>query len=317
MRAPFFVLALVLAGCLSGCAIPRNGTDPAGFVPREVLGWTDGGGGKVYDRRTIFDYIDGAGEVYLQYAFRSVFVREFSREGSPAISAQVFDMGTPADAFGIFSLEREDADAGIGRDSEYSGGLLRFWKNRFFVCVSAEAETTGTRDAVLAFGRAIEAAIPEAGDRPALLRALPPENLVATTIRYFHGPHGLASHYPVPGMNALSLSAETEALLASYRLETGTSRLLLVRYPDAGRAEAALRAFAGACTPPLGPDSTRGVLEPADVREIDFEWVVKDGFHWTGAKRLGRVIVIVFDASSKELLAANLNRTTARLEGAP
>jgi hypothetical protein len=297
MRAPCFVVVLILIGCLCCCSVPRRGTDLVGFVPHEVLGWRDDGGGQYYDRATIFDYIDGAGEVYLQYAFERVFVREFSRRESPAISAQVFDMGTPADAFGIFSLEREDADAGIGRDSEYSGGLLRFWKNRFFVCVSAEAETPGTREAVLALGRAIAAAIPEPGDRPALLRKLPPGNLVATTVRYFHAPHGLASHFPVSGMNALALSAETEALLASYRFEGGAARLLLVRYPDAGRADAAMRNFSAGHVPPLGTDGT----------------VMSSDSRWTGVSRTGRVVVIV-EAPSRDSLETLVNGTATRLE---
>ena len=80
--------------------------NPAGLLPEEVAGWRANGGLQTYDRETIFKFMDGAGEVYLQYGFRRLFVREFARAGSPTIGAQLYDMTSPGEAFGIFSFER-------------------------------------------------------------------------------------------------------------------------------------------------------------------------------------------------------------------
>jgi hypothetical protein len=210
-------------------------------------------------------------------------------------------MGAASDAFGIFSLEREDESAGIGQDSEYGGGLLRFWKGTCFVSVSAETETPEAREGVLAVGRAIASAIPETGELPAVVSVLPPEGLVARRVRYFHGPFGLASRYPAADGRQLGLARDTDAVLATYRSGEASSRLLLVRYPDGDRASAALEAY------------TIGSIAPHGDGEVAR---LADG-KWTGARQVGRSLAIVFEAPSEGDLEKLLARVAGRLEGAP
>ncbi len=271
------------------------------LVPGSAAGFVASAPGRAYDRATIFEYMDGAGEVYLQYDFRALFVREFSKRDQPGITAQLFDMGCPEDAFGIFSLEREDEDAGIGQGSEYGGGLLRFWKGRFFVSVFAEIESPETREAVFALGRAAAAAIRETGARPAEVEALPPEGLVVRRVRFFHGPFGLASRYPAADGKLLGLSRDTDAVLATYRRADNASRLLLVRYPDARKAREALEAFSLSPETALGPDGTARVANGK----------------WVGARQTGKAFVAVFEAATREDVEDLLTRTTGRLEDAP
>ena len=292
--------ALVLACVLGGCAREEGPVALESLVPANAAGFEASAPGRAYDRATIFDYMDGAGEVYLQYAYRTLFVRELSRKDQPGITAQVFDMGRPEDAFGIFSLEREDDDAGIGQESEYGGGLLRFWKGRYFVSVFAEIETPEAREAVFAIGRAVAAAIRETGARPAAVEALPPEGLVARRVRFFHGPFGLASRYPAADGKLLGLSQDTDAVLATYRSGGAASRLLLVRYPDAQEARNALDAFSRAQETALGRD---GTARGADGK-------------WAGARQVGRAFVAVFEAAAREDAEDLLTRTAGRLEGA-
>jgi hypothetical protein len=270
------------------------------LVPASAAGYEASAPGTIYDRATLFGYMDGAGEVYLQYDFRALFVREFSKRDQPGITAQVFDMGRPEDAFGIFSLDREDDDAGLGQDSEYGGGLLRFWKGRFFVSVFAEIESSEAREAVFAIGRAAAAAIRESGPRPAVVEALPTEGLVVRRVRYFHGAFGLASRYPAADGKRLGLSQDTDAVLATYRSGDAASRLLIVLYPDAQKAREALDAFSHAPETALGQDGT--------ARVADGKWV--------GARQVGKAFVAVFEAATRKDIEDLLTRTAGRLEGA-
>jgi hypothetical protein len=293
------VLALASGGL--ACAPQEDPVSLGRLVPTEAEGYGTSGPDHTYDRTTIFDYIDGAGEVYLQYGFRSVLVRDLARANQPAIAVQLFDMGRPEDAFGIFSLEREDEDAGIGSDSEYGGGLLRFWKGRYFVCAAAERETPEAKTAILALGRAVASSIPEGGERPTLLGGLPEEGLAATRIRFFHGSFGLASRYPAADGKLLGLGQDTDVVLATYRLGGTSPRILLIRYPEAARAAAALEAFSRGTVPPLGADGT--------ARSADGKW--------NGARRSGKTLAAVFVAETREDLVDLLTRTSGRLEGMP
>ena len=225
-------------------------------VPKSVDGWKSGAGDASYDRKTLYDYIDGEAEVYLAYAFRQAFTRGFVQEGRPAITIDLFDMGSSSDAYGIFSFERESGDVGIGTDSEYSSGLLRFWKGNYFVSILADSETPESKAAVMDLGSTIASNVKEEGVRPAIIGFLPEQGLNKINIRYLHEKSGLDYQYYLWDKNVLNLSARTEVVLA--RCENG-SRLMLVRYPKATEAQAAFKALKGS-TKKLMASEVRGPI---------------------------------------------------------
>ncbi len=60
--------------------------------------------------------------------------------GISAITVELYKMASSADAYGVFTFERQDDPAGIGQGSEFGGGMLRFWKGTYFASVYAEGE---------------------------------------------------------------------------------------------------------------------------------------------------------------------------------
>jgi len=261
------------------------------ILPDEVLGWKWDGKGEVYDRETIFDYIDGMGEVYRAYNFRRVLVRRYEKPDRPRITVDLFDMGLPEDAFGIWTFERDGEPVGIGQDSDYAAGMLRFWKGRYFVAVWSEGETPELRDAILTLGRKIADAIPEQGQRPDLLRYLPASGLDKNRIVFFRHMLILNRHYFVADRDILNLSLKTEGILATYLFGKETTRLVLVRYPTEKEAAQAYEIFGRAY---LREGRAKGIVRTENRK-------------WVAAQRFGRILAITFDAPSearaKELLA--------------
>lgn len=250
------------------------------LLPGEIHGWEAGGEDQFYDPQTIFDYIDGAGEVYRSYNFKGLLARRYVREGHPDIYADLFDMGNARDAFGVFTHDREGEDAGIGQTSVYKGGLLSFWKGPFFVSLYAEEETPGSKDAVLALGRKVDSAIAEQGELPSLVSFFPPHCLEEESIRYFHTHLILNYHFFVSDKNILLLDKETEAALGTYSEGNEKFRFLLVRYPDASKAQKAFRGFVEAYMP-----------EAAETGLVRTE-----NQKWTGIAIAGDLLAVVFDA---------------------
>ena len=251
------------------------------LVPGEIYGWKALDEVETYDRQTIFDYIDGAGEIYLMYDFRQVMVFRLVKASEPTILVEVFDMGSPEDAFGIFSHAHEGEEQGIGQGSEYRGGVLCFWKAKFFVCITSERETPDAKKAVVDLAQKIAEKISVSGPLPNLLDYLPEDDLLDKSVRYFHKHTSLNYHYFVASENILRLGEHTEAVLARY--EPGRSYLLLIRYQNEEEAKEALDSFLGAYIPE-GKDS--------GVAEIDNE-------KWVAAKLEGALVVVVFDAPTK------------------
>jgi len=218
----------------------------AKLLPAAVQGWTPAAPDDLYDPESIFSYIDGAGEVYRAYNFRHLLSRRYEKKDGPGITVDLFDMGSPADAFGVNTMDLEGENPGIGQGGTYKDGLLSFWRDRYFVSVMAESETAAARGASLEIGRRIASAIGKDGPPPALLGALPPGLAPPTAVRYLHSPVILNRHYFVHAENVLNLGPSVEAVLARLGEKGRGGALLIVRYPTDREASAAFTRFAAA-----------------------------------------------------------------------
>lgn len=265
--------------------------DLAALVPSLFQAWTVEED-QSFDRETIFSYIDGAGEVYRSYNIQRLFARRLTREGAPALIVDLFDMGSPADAFGVFSHDPTGDDARVGQGSAYQGGLLSFWKDRYFVSLYAEEETEETRAAVFGLAARVAAAIPGEGRPPDLVASLPAQGLDPRSVRYFHNHLVLNIHYFVSQDNILRLGQKTEAVLGRYGDDGALGRILIVRYPDAGLAGEALDSFCRAYIP-----------EGGEARAARTE-----NGKWTAARLSRDRVAVVFDAPTQTGAEALLNR---------
>jgi len=235
------------------CTSPKDGdTDLGTLLPKDINGWSVSEEDKLFDEETIFDYINGAGEIYRVYNFNSLLARQFSREGQPNIIADLFDMGSAKDAFGIFTHSLEDEDVGIGQGATYMEGLLSFWKDRFFVSLYVEEETAEAKEALFSLAKGIAFSIKEEGKIPDIVSLFPPENLDKSKIRYFHSYIILNYHFFVADDNILYLDQETDAALGLYEQNGKRSYLLLVRYLNDEKANEAYDNFLDVYMPDAG-----------------------------------------------------------------
>jgi hypothetical protein len=252
------------------------------YWPAEASGWKWDREIVTYKGDSLYTYIDGAAEVYLAYNFRKAEVRRYLKPGQPDIVAEVYQMGSSEDAYGVFSLERQDPEAGIGQGSEFGGSLLRFWKGRYFATVLGNGTGKELEEAVLLLGRELAGGIKETGKPPRLLGCLPERaDLPQPEKPCFVRSHVLLNRcFFISHQNILRLAYDVQAVLARYSHGKNKLRILLVRYPTAARARSAAASFRSAYLPEVGP-------HPA-VR-------TEDGA-WTRADRFNNFIVIVFGA---------------------
>lgn len=271
----------------------------AALLPEQAGAWKWDGKEETYDSRTLFAYMDGAAELYLAYGFQSLTVRRMERPGHPRIVAELYRMGSAADAYGVFSYERQDEGAGIGQGSEFGGGLLRFWKGEYFASIYAEGEGPEAGAAIQSLGRAIAGAIGRTGSPPALLKALPNgrSGLAEKSIRYLHSHILLNQRFFIAHQNILNLSPKTEAVLAQYVREGKKLHLLLVRYPDEKAADAALRSFKKAYMPEA---KEKGIIRTEDK-------------NWSAAEREGQFGILVFGAATQEEAESFIRRTKEKI----
>ena len=257
-------------------------------IPKQVLDWKASGQDAVYDRKTLYDYMDGGAEVYLAFDFRDVYVRKYADAAENELVLDIYDMGSPAEAFGLFSCDRQDPEAGIGQGSEYGPGLLRFWRGRYFVSVTVSGNEDKAEKAVLELGNAVAPLLGPDGGPPEMLKLLPSAGLRADRTSYFHNHVHLSNRYFVSSDNILNLDEKTECLFAEYDSPGGdTGRLLVVRYSDSGQAKAAVSSFLKSLLPAADADGA----------------ALTENQKWTLIKARDKVLAVVFEGSSKEYAA--------------
>ncbi len=282
------LIALLAVGALWIAAMPDNFAELFKVLPESVAGWTKRDAPAIYTPITLSDYIDGGAELYLSYNFKGALSVRYTDKDENEIVLDIFDMGCSFDAFGVFAHSRESIDIAFGQGSEYAAGLLTFWKDHYYIAILAYPETPAKKDVVFELGRTIAGAIPAQGALPPVLALLPQENLIPESVHFFHHYVWLNSFYFVSNENVLDIAADTPAALGKYREGGSTFFLLVVRYPDAARAEAAEAGFKK--TMLRGAEEGLGKLG--------------DG-RWAGIKRLGDLAAAVFgapDAASARVL---------------
>lgn len=268
--------------------------NPETSLPAEAAGWTWDGKEMRYDSKTLFEYIDGAAELYLAYGFHGLTVRKFRKSSQPPITVELYEMASSEDAYGVFSFERQDEAAGIGQGSEFGGGLLRFWKGKYFVSIFSDEGGAEAESAVLTVGRATADSIQEMGPEPELVGLIPGKDLglVDRSVRYLKSHILLNQRFFIAHENILELSRTTEAVLAQYTREKQKTQLLLIRYPGLNEATDAYKSFMGAYLPDAGG---KDLFRTEDRK-------------WTLARQRGKIVIVVFgaptEADAEALLAA-------------
>lgn len=298
IRTRFLLISALLISGLGLLVTQKSYADPlqtlkAG-LPDRVDGWRAEQGDRIYDERTIFGYIDGAGEVYRSYNMRMCLSRRYTIPNGPALVLDIFDMGSPEDAFGVFTHDLEGESLAVGQEALYRAGWLSFWKDRFFISIYTEAETAASRKALRELGIMVSEQIPARGMKPALVLRLPPGGLRPGSVRFLHDQTVLNYHFYVSDEDILFLGPQTDAVLAVYDRAEEYGRLLLVSYPDAGKAEVAFASF------------LKNYLPDADPEGM----VLLENEKWAAARFKDKLVAIVLEADSRALARILLNEAT-------
>jgi hypothetical protein len=270
-------------------------------LPSEAADWKWDGKEMKYNSKTLFDYMDGAAELYLTYGFQNLTVRRFEKSKQPPIIVELYEMASPEDAYGLFSFERQDDAAGIGQGSEFGGGLLRFWKGRYFVSIYADGEGAGVESAILKVGRDVANSIPATGPEPRLLGFIPGKELglVDKSVRYLKSHVLLNQRFFIAHQNILNLGRKTEAVMAQYLQDRQKAQLLLIRYLDSKEAGDAYQSFMKAYLPDAG-EKDRSKTE--------------DG-KWTFARKRNEFVLVLFGSPTEADAEALLRATERKLIG--
>ncbi|MCK4890483.1 MAG: hypothetical protein KAS97_11180, partial [Candidatus Aminicenantes bacterium] len=75
----------------------------SGSLPKDISGWKKSSTEGYYTPENLFEYINGNAELFISYGFRDLITFTYKKDESTEITVDIFDMGNPANAYGVFS----------------------------------------------------------------------------------------------------------------------------------------------------------------------------------------------------------------------
>jgi len=179
------------------------------LLPREIPGSSFKRSGEMesFNRDNLYEKINGRAEHFLAYGVIGLWCATYAHTQNSQlfIDLFVYDMGSPENAFGVYSSERpsEAKELSLGRQGYNSGSSFFFWKGKYYVQVLAYSEEQGVKEAAAKAAGYVEKRIHD--DRSPLwgLSAFPKDGLIQSSIQFVK-------------KNALGLDFLNDAYTAKY-----------------------------------------------------------------------------------------------------
>ena len=234
----------------------RTTAAPEHLLPNdgELLSWVQSRAPSTYQGKTL--YRDRAispvasPDLYYAYGFERQAEVEYQAPqfgSKPLILLEIFDMGTPENAFGIYNFHTYPRMKfeWVGSKAMFEGGYLRFSKGKYFVQIEGYEFATGIRDGMIALGKAVAAQIKDPPPEPQILALLPNNKKIHGSTKLFLSNWTLSQIYSTLPADVPQLTDTALGVSAYYQNSADATNwmdaqiVFIIRFPDTTTAESA------------------------------------------------------------------------------
>ncbi len=141
---------------------------------------------QVYLEDNLFDYINGASELYLSYDFRQLDVVYFKNRRKQEITVEIYTHASPLFAYGIYSQERSpDVNyLNIGAESYIDGSNMFILTGKHYLKIYSYDLGDDSEAVLTEFARSFVELLNSDHSLPLLLSAFPEQNLRPKSIQF-------------------------------------------------------------------------------------------------------------------------------------
>lgn len=149
-------------------------------------GWEPEGEPAIYAAGNLFEYIDGAADLYLTYDFKEMGTLSYFDDQGRGLTIDIYQHGDIANAFGIYSQERPNPmnAVEIGAQGYYDFGVLNFCHGPYYVKIVGYDLEEFDEEMLTVVAKIISANIGGKKKLPETLACFPAEAKVAGSERY-------------------------------------------------------------------------------------------------------------------------------------
>jgi hypothetical protein len=268
MKERYLTSYLLFAYLILGAVHPlwASNSDRKTFTFPEITGWRQSEEIQTYKPETLFEYINGAADLYLAYDFQELRVAEYSNEKKASVILEIYHHKTPLDAFGIYSQERlSDANfLDIGAQAYIEPNVLNFLAGPYYVKINSFNTGPDDREILIAFAKKISTKLGEKGTLPSILSSFPEEGKKKNSEKFIN-------------KNFLSYSFLHSAFTADYERSGRKFKLFIIEGLERDDCRAMIQKYLQQTGNPA-KDAVEGryVMSDPYNGEVDLHWKGKN-----------------------------------------
>ena len=152
----------------------------------QIPGWNIAQEDPVYDANNLWDIIDGAADLYLEYAFVDLHIARYINSDSIEVKTELYRHRSDVDAFGIYSQERDTGYNFIplGVQGYLQQGVLNFLTGSCYVKLSTYQTGTRAQEAMRTVGTMLAEHLRQNNAMPRLFQVFPVKGKLPNTEQY-------------------------------------------------------------------------------------------------------------------------------------
>jgi len=257
MKTICVILGLIILSC-GVVAEAKNIKFP------EVSGWKQSGEIQTFIHRTLYEYINGAADLYLMYDFQELKVAEYQNDKKASITVEVYHHQTPTHAFVIYSQERlPNANfIDIGAQGYIENNVLNFLTGPYYVKMASYNTGAEDREILLTFAKKMSENLGTKGTLPAILSSFPEEGKKKNSEKFIN-------------KNFLGYSFLHSAFTADYELSGKKFKLFVIEGVDQKDCNEMVQKY-------LQQSSNTGKNIVESIYTISDPYHGEVEFHWKG-----------------------------------
>jgi hypothetical protein len=189
----------------------------------EMPGWKPSGEIQTFQPENLFDYINGAADLYLSYEFQELKVAEYQNEKKASVIIEIYKHKNPTLAFGIYSQERlgNSTFLDIGSQGYNEKDILNFITGSYYVKINSYKTGPEEQEILINFAKKVSEHLGKKGTLPSILSLFPGEGKKRNSEKFTY-------------KNYLGYAFLHSAFTAEYELPGTTFKLFIIEGADKG-----------------------------------------------------------------------------------
>lgn len=151
------------------------------FKTIEPFKWTENI--SKYDKKTLYDYINGGSEFYFNYGFKQLWVTEYTKD-SLTLTVEVYHHKNPDYSYGIYSQERpmSSKSQAFGSEGYALSDAINYYSGSYYIKMHGDAIELAKSDVTVfidEFNKQFQGVL-----TPVYINWFPEESLVPNSLKY-------------------------------------------------------------------------------------------------------------------------------------